>query len=270
MRQCLPEVMDIIRIENLSFTYPPDKAALTDISFSIPEGDFFIISGPNGCGKTTLLKCIKGLLRPVKGKIYFKGDNTRIGYSFQDPNDQLFCATVRQDIAYGPVNMGLSREETESRVDEALELLDIKSIGDKSIHDLSHGSKQRVALAGILAMRPEVLLLDEPTASLDPQTEDEILAFLRKLNREKGLTIVMATHEMDIIPECARHVAILSDGALVRQGGLDEIFGCDECLRKGRLRLPIVTLLVKSLNLDCGKLPLTFNDAKECLKKRLI
>lgn len=261
--------MDIIRIENLSFTYPPNKAALTDITFSIPEGDFFIVSGPNGCGKTTLLKCIKGLLKPTSGKVYFKGENTKIGYTFQDPNDQLFCPTVRQDIAFGPVNMGLSKEEVDVRVDEALGLLDIKPIQDKSIHDLSHGSKQRVALAGILAMRPEVLLLDEPTASLDPQTEDEILAFLRKINQEKGLTIVMSTHEMDIIPECAKHVAILSDGALVRVGGLDEIFGCDECLQKGRLRLPIVTLLIKSLNLNCDKLPLTFNDAKEFLKKRL-
>lgn len=275
--------MEIIKVENLSFTYPPGKEALRDINLVVNEGDFLIISGANGCGKTTFLKCLNGLLKPTQGKVYFKGQDTanlrpqelfsNIGYSFQDPNDQLFAATVRQDVAFGPQNLGLSKDEVDRRVDEALELLDIKSIQAKSIHDLSHGSKQRVALAGILAMQPCVLLLDEPTASLDPQTEDEILAFLRKLNQDKGLTIVMATHEMDLIPEFAERVAIFAEGSLVQQGNLEEIFGCAECLQKGRLRLPSVTLLLQSLKeegfLSYDKLPLSFKEARELLKKAI-
>lgn len=275
--------MEIIKVENLSLTYPPNKVALKNINLTIAEGDFFIISGSNGSGKTTLLKCLNGLLKPQQGKVYFKNQNisklkpgelfSKIGYSFQDPNDQLFAPFVREDIAFGPKNLGLSQEEVNRRVDEVLELLDIKSIEHKSIHDLSYGSKQRVALAGILAMQPEVLLLDEPTASLDPQTEDEILTFLRKLNQEKGLTIIMSTHEMDLIPEFAKRVAIFADGVLVREGNLAEIFGCEECLRKGRLRLPKVSLLLKSLKdeglLFYNRLPLSFQEAKELIRQAL-
>lgn len=275
--------MAIIKTENLNFTYPPNKEALKNINLDITEGDFFVVSGPNGCGKTTFLKCLNGLLKATRGTVYFKGQDvtrlkthelfSKIGYSFQDPNDQLFAPTVRQDIAFGPKNLGLSQSEVNLRVEEALGLLDIKPIQDKYIHDLSYGSKQRVALAGILSMRPEVLLLDEPTASLDPQTEDEILFFLKKLNREKGLTIIMATHEMDLIPEIAKHVAILADGILVQQGNLEDIFGCEECLKKGRLRLPLVAGLLKSLKdesvLYYDKLPLTIQGAKELLKSTL-
>ena len=275
--------MDIIKVENLSFVYPAHKEALKDINLVIQRGDFVVVSGANGCGKTTFLKCLNGLLKPTHGKVSFKGQDTlsvkpqelfsKIGYSFQDPNDQLFAATVRQDVAFGPKNLELSPDEVERRVDEALALLNIQPIQAKFIHDLSHGSKQRVALAGILAMQPEVLLLDEPTASLDPQTEDEILIFLRKLNQEKGLTIVMATHEMDLIPEFANRVVILADGVLVREGNLEEIFGCAECLPKGRLRLPIVTQLLESLKQDgvlsYQKLPLTFKEARQLLKEQI-
>lgn len=275
--------MDIIKVENLSFIYPAHKEALKDINLAVQQGDFVVISGANGCGKTTFLKCLNGLLKPTSGRVYFKGQDilsinqkqlfSKIGYSFQDPNDQLFAATVRQDVSFGPRNLELSDDEVRRRVDEALELLNIQPIQKKFIHDLSHGSKQRVALAGILAMQPEVLLLDEPTASLDPQTEDEILIFLKKLNQEKGLTIIMATHEMDLIPECASRLAILADGVLVRVGNLEEIFGCAECLKKGRLRLPIVTQLVESLREDgvltYHKLPLTFKQAKQLLKEQI-
>ncbi|MCM8798872.1 MAG: energy-coupling factor ABC transporter ATP-binding protein [Candidatus Omnitrophica bacterium] len=275
--------MEILRIENLGFIYPPHKEALRNINLSISEGDFLVISGANGSGKTTLLKCLNGLLKPTYGKVYFKGEDiskmkaqvifSKVGYLFQDPNDQLFSATVAQDISFGPNNLGLSKREVALRVDEVLELLDIKSFRDFPIHDLSQGLKQRVALAGVLAMQPEVLLLDEPTSSLDPQTEDELLIFLKRLNEEKNITLVMATHEMDLIPEFAQNIAIISEGSLVRYGSLEDVFGCAECLEKGRLKLPTVTRLLKGLKeegiLSFNKLPLSFEEAKRILKEAI-
>jgi len=275
--------MEIIKVENLSFRYPNHKEALKNVNLSIPEGDFLVISGPNGAGKTTFLKCLNGLLKPQQGKVYFKGQDisqlkppelfSKIGYSFQDPNDQLFAPFVREDIAFGVRNLGLSKEEINQRVEEVLELLDIKSIAENSIYELSYGLKQRVALAGILVMKPSVLLLDEPTSSLDPETEEELLSFLKKLNQEHGLTIIMSTHDMDLIPEFAKSVAIFAEGMLVRQGNLEEIFGCDECLKKGRLRLPRISLLIKALKeeglLSYHKLPLSIQEAKEIIREAL-
>ncbi|MCM8778898.1 MAG: energy-coupling factor ABC transporter ATP-binding protein [Candidatus Omnitrophica bacterium] len=272
--------MEILRAEELSFVYPPEKEALRNINLVISEGDILVITGANGSGKTTLLKCLNGLLRPTSGRVYFKGQDisklrpqeifSKVGFLFQNPDDQLFSATVEQDIAFGPKNLNLSEEEINRRIEEVLELLEIKSIRSEPIHDLSQGLKQRVALAGVLAMEPEVLLLDEPTASLDPQTEEEMLLFLKRLNQEKNITLVVATHEMDIIPEFAKNLAIISAGSLVRWGNLGEIFGCEECLKKGRLRLPIVTRLLKSLKeegiLSFDKLPLSFEAAREILK----
>jgi cobalt/nickel transport system ATP-binding protein len=275
------KVMDIIQTKELSFTYPNGTNALRGINFSIQRGEFVGILGANGSGKTTFLKQLNGLLKPSSGNVFLEGKDiqsinrdllfTKVCTVFQDPNDQLFSSTVSQDIAFGPTNMGLKKEEVQRRVQEALELVEMSQFAESAIHTLSYGQKKRICLAGVLAMRPEVILLDEPTSSLDPMGVSSIMHLLKKLNKEEKVTMVMSTHSVDLVPLFADRVAILSYGKIIRQGLPEEVFSDPEMIRSARLRLPriahLIEILKKRDGLSVDRLPLTIGEARRELAK---
>lgn len=271
-----------ISIENLYFSYEKGKEILTDICLQIQTGEFFALLGSNGAGKSTLLRLINGLLKDYKGIINIFGNDIRkikrdqlfttVCTVFQDPNDQLFALTVYDDISFGPRNMGLSEKEVKERVFSSLESVGLEGFENRPIKTLSYGQKKRLCIAGVLAMQPKIILMDEPLSGLDPMGVREIATLLKKLNKEKGLTIVMATHEVDLIPLYVDRVAILSKGSITRIGEPSCVFSGSEELKNAKLRLPYIAKLMEQLKLDgaidYNKIPLTVGEAKkEILKK---
>lgn len=263
----------MIRTSGLHYTYPGGTRALNGISLEVPAGAFLAVMGANGSGKSTLLKHINGLLEAASGSVSvggidvgrrsFEAVNRMVGFVFQDPNDQIFAPTVRDDIAYGPRNLGLSEDEVELRLARAASEVGIADFLDRPIHHLSYGQKKRLSIAGVLAMEPEVLVLDEPTASLDPAGERRVLEILLELNR-KGMTVVMATHDVDLVPVCATTVCLLDAGRAVARGSLKEVFADGEIIRACGLRLPRVASLFEDLP-GVMELPLTVGMAREML-----
>jgi cobalt/nickel transport system ATP-binding protein len=259
-----------------SFDYPDGTAALRDVNIDIRKGEFVGVLGSNGSGKTTLLKVVDGLLKPLKGSVLLDGVDIRklspreiyskVGLIFQNPDDQLFAPTVFEDVAFGPLNMGFSREETGERVMKALVEVDMEGYRDKPIHTLSFGQKKRICIAGLLAMGHAILLLDEPTAGLDPMGEYRMMSLLLKLNRERGVTIAMATHSVDLVPLFLDRLYILSRGRVVRRGTPEEVFTAPEEMEHVRLRLPQIAEMIYRLkhedHLPLGRLPLTIGEAR--------
>jgi len=202
----------LFRLENLSHRYSDGTLALNDVSLSFAKGERIALLGTNGSGKTTLLNHLNGILKPTSGKIFYEDKplqynaksllelRKRVGFVFQDPNDQLFAPTVKQDVAFGPLNLGQPVEEVKKIVDEALRTVGMAEFAEKPPHFLSFGQKKRVALAGVLAMQPEVIIMDEPTSNLDPRATSDILHLLLKLNKEKEITLLLATHDVDMVP----------------------------------------------------------------------
>lgn len=271
-----------INIQNLYFSYEKGKEILTDISLQIKTGEFFALLGSNGAGKSTLLRLINGLLKDYRGTLKIFGNDIRkikkdqlftiVCTVFQDPNDQLFALTVYDDISFGPRNMGLSEKEVKERVLSSLESVGLEGFENRPIKTLSYGQKKRLCIAGVLAMQPKIILMDEPLSGLDPMGVREIATLLKKLNKERGLTIVMATHEVDLIPLYVDRVAILSKGSITRIGEPSNVFSGSEELKNAKLRLPYIAKLMEQLKLDgaidYNKLPLTVGEAKkEILKK---
>jgi energy-coupling factor transport system ATP-binding protein len=258
-----------IEVKNISHIYseglPHESVALFDISFDIADGEFVGIIGHTGSGKSTLLQHLNGLLKPKSGQIVVGGvDITsgkvsmidvrrRTGLVFQYPEYQLFEETVAKDVAFGPANLGLSHEEIESRVEEALVLvgLDYHEFKDKSPFDLSGGEKRKVAIAGVIAMKPEVLILDEPTAGLDPKAHRDILNMIENIhNHEKNITILV-THKMDDVARLADKVMVMESGRLAMVGTPEEIFSQKDKLQAMGLSIPEATELIGELR-DCG------------------
>lgn len=271
-----------ISIENLYFSYEKGKDILNNISLHINTGEFFALLGSNGAGKSTLLRLINGLLKDYRGTIKIFDDDIRkikrdqlftiVCTVFQDPNDQLFALTVFDDISFGPRNMGLSEKEVKERVLSSLVSVGLEGFENRPIKTLSYGQKKRLCIAGVLAMQPKIILMDEPLSGLDPMGVREIATLLKKLNKENGLTIVMATHEVDLIPLYVDRVAILSKGSITRIGEPANVFIGSEELKSAKLRLPYIAKLMEQLKLDgaidYNKLPLTVGEAKkEILKK---
>lgn len=266
----------ILEAGNVKYTYSDGTAALKEVDIAISKGQFAILLGPNGSGKTTLFKVITGLLTPLQGEIKVDGKSfaeyskeelyRRIGFVFQDPNDQLFAPTVGEDVSFGPVNLGLSRAEVGIRVRDALEKVGIAQLVDRPIHYLSYGQKKRAAIAGILAMKPDIIILDEPTAGLDPAGVREIMQLLVRLNKEEGITILMATHDVDLVPLYANRIFVLYDGELILNGSPQEVFSRKEIVRGAGLRLPRVAhlaeILIKKDRLPLDGLPLTIGEAR--------
>jgi cobalt/nickel transport system ATP-binding protein len=259
-----------------SFRYPDGTTALSDILLDVTAGEFCGILGSNGSGKTTLLKLLDGMIKDFNGTVLLDGDNIRrlspreiyskVGLVFQNPDDQLFAHSVYEDVAFGPRNMGCDEDTVRRLVAEALEAVEMSELAAKDIHNLSYGQKKRVCIAGLLAMGHEILLLDEPTAGLDPMGEYRMMELLTRLNRESGVTIVMATHSVDLVPVFLNRLHILSRGRLVRSGTPEEVFSSRDDLAGVKLRLPYIAELIHQLktgdNLPFRRIPLTVGEAR--------
>lgn len=272
----------MLKVENLSYSYDDGTKALTDVNLEIKKGDMVSLLGKNGAGKSTLFLHFNGIFKPTKGRILIDGEELKydkkslikfrqkVGIVFQNPDDQLFAPTVEEDVAFGPLNLGLSQEETQKRVNDALKKVGMDGFQRKAPHHLSGGQKKRVAIAGILAMQPELMVLDEPTSGLDPQGAIDILELLYELNDE-GMTIIISTHDVDLVPNYAKKVFVLVEGSLIAEGTPKEIFAQPEILEKANLRVPLVTELFQNLEkegLDMeNDYPLTVEEGKaKCLK----
>jgi len=260
-------------VEKLNHTYmkggPYETQALSDISFTIQDGEFVGLIGHTGSGKSTLVQHLNGLLQPTSGRVLVDGtdlaDKTadrkqircKVGLVFQYAENQLFEETVAKDIAFGPKNLGLDAGEIDRRVREAMRQvsLDYDRISGKSVFDLSGGQMRRVAIAGVLAMKPSVLVLDEPCAGLDPHGREEILGLIRRLHRESGATIVMVSHSMDDVAQLAERVMVMHRGHLVMDGRPEEIFTRGEELRKMGLDVPQVVQLGEQLRARGYEIP---------------
>lgn len=270
-----------LSVEVGSFKYPDGTQALADISLAIRKGRFVGILGSNGSGKTTLLKITDGLVKAFRGAVHLDGTDIRklspreiyrkVGLVFQNPDDQLFAPTVFEDVAFGPINMGFAEKEILMRVTGALKDVEMDGCLKKAIHNLSFGQKKRVCIAGLLAMGHEILLLDEPTAGLDPMGEYKMMHLLTRLNREKGVTIVMATHSVDLVPLFLHELHILSRGRIIRGGIPEDVFTAPEDMANAKLRLPQIAELIYRLkhedSLPFKKIPLTIGEARREILK---
>ena len=254
----------MIELRGVSYTYSPgtvyEKKAVRDISLTIGDGEFLAVIGHTGSGKSTLIQLLNGLLIPTAGTVLFNGEDirgekydrralrTKVGLVFQYPENQLFEETVLGDVCYGPKNKGLSEEEAKEKAREALLTVGIEeSLFDMSPFDLSGGQKRRVAIAGVLAMEPEVLILDEPTAGLDPKGRDDILGKARALHRERGMTVILVSHSMEDVARFADRILVIEGGELAMDGTPKEIFARTEELEKMGLRSPQVTYIMREL-----------------------
>ncbi len=249
--------MNIIETRNLTHIYRGKIKALDSVNFKARPGERIALIGANGAGKSTLFKHFNGILKPTSGEVLIKEEpvtsknildaRKTVGVVFQDPDDQIFAPTVKQDVAFGPMNLGLSEDVIEKRVRESLETVRLTGFEERAPHHLSTGEKKKVAIAGILAMQPEVLVLDEPTAGLDPGGAIRLIRLINEMNRYLGITTIIATHEVDIVPLLADRVCIMSSGKIIGDGTPQEIFSTDELIKKTHLRLPIVAQLIEML-----------------------
>jgi cobalt/nickel transport system ATP-binding protein len=269
--------VSLIDVRNVAYAYRDGVEALRDVSVQVEKGERIAILGPNGAGKSTLFRLLNGLLLPSTGAVVIDGlpverknfyeIRARVGMVFQDSDDQLFNSTVRQEVAYGLTNRRLSETERDDAVEWALSVAGISGYGKRSPHNLSGGEKKRVALASVLAMKPDVLVLDEPTAALDPHGVTSIIRLLNEINQELGITLIFASHDADIIPLLADRVYVLNRGEVVLTGTTAEVLQQKDVVRSIGLRLPRVAHLAEILARDCGlevdDLPLTIGQARE-------
>jgi len=269
--------MKAIEAVKLSYAYPDGTKALENINFSVEKGENIAILGPNGAGKSTLLHHFNGLLTPTSGKIFVLGNEANkqnltqirqdVGLVFQDPDDQLFARTVSQDVAFGPKNLNLPKTEVEERVKWALEVTELKGLENKAPQNLSTGQKKRAAIAGVLAMKPQIMVFDEPMANLDPRTATKILRLLLQLNNELGITLIIATHDVDLVPLFATKICILNKGKVILEGTPEEVFSQTDIIRSLDLRLPRIThlfeILRKNNSIDASAhIPMTIGEAR--------
>jgi cobalt/nickel transport system ATP-binding protein len=265
-----------IQADGVSYTYPDGIEALVDLSFHAAPGEFVAVMGSNGAGKTTLMKVLLRLLQPQKGEVRLGTRNIaalrpaelyrHVGMVFQNPADQLFAASVEEDVAFGPRNLGLPEAEVAERVDEALAAADALALRHRPIHHLSFGEQKRVCLAGVLAMRPAILVLDEPIAGLDPVSESHMIELLLRLNRQQKITMILSTHSVDLLPVLAHRICVLSKGRVQQEGPPDKILSDPAAIARAGLRLPLVSQLFHELGDQDGlvtePLPLSIEQAR--------
>lgn len=268
----------VIKIENLHYTYPGDDAeSLKGVSLEIERGSFVAVLGHNGSGKSTLAKHLNAILLPTEGKVLIDGIDTAdennllkirstVGMVFQNPDNQIVANVVEDDVAFAPENLGVEPAEIRERVDNALKAVDMYEFRLHAPHLLSGGQKQRVAIAGVIAMQPEVIVLDEPTAMLDPKGRREVIDTVTKLCREKGITIVLITHHMS---ECidADRLIVMSNGDIVADGTPQDVFSQVELMHSEGLAVPATTELMWRLNKEGFNLPLTALGIVDCAEQ---
>lgn len=268
----------IIRTEHLGFTYTDDDSegvtkteipALTDVTVSINRGEYIAVLGHNGSGKSTFAKLLNMILIPSEGKVFIDGKDVtgeafaeddlfdvrrKIGMVFQNPDNQIVATVVEEDVAFGPENLGLPREEIRRRVTDALNLVSMQKYANHAPHKLSGGQKQRIAIAGVIAMKPDAIIFDESTAMLDPLGRAEVVDIMEKLNREEGITVINITHYME---EAARadRVVVINDGKLLLDGTAKEVFSNVDLLHQIGLEAPQGTELIELLRKDGFELP---------------
>lgn len=281
----------MIEIKNITYRYDaetdsqspsPSAPAVDGLSLTINDGETVCIVGHNGSGKSTVAKHINGLLLPTEGDVIVDGMNTRdesslleirkrVGMVFQNPDNQIVTTVVEEDVGFGPENLGVPSEAIWERVDEALELVGMTEYRKSAPHMLSGGQKQRIAIAGMLAMHPKMLVLDEATAMLDPAGRKEVLSIVRRLNKERGMTVVMITQYMEEASECDR-IAVMSGGRLFMQGTPSEVFARGDELRSIGLDVPAAVRVCERLRaggLDIPRLPVTVEEAAETICRLL-
>ncbi|WP_407432052.1 ATP-binding cassette domain-containing protein [Methanobrevibacter sp.] len=268
----------MLEVQNIKYSYNKDYQALKGVSLKIEKGDMVALLGKNGAGKSTLFLHLNGIFQPDEGKVFIDGEELKydkksllkfrqkVGIVFQNPDDQIFAPTVEEDVAFGPLNLGLSMEEVQDRVEDVLERVGMTGYEKTAPHHLSGGQKKRVAIAGILAMKPELMVLDEPTAGLDPNGVTNLVKLLKELN-EEGITILISTHEVNLVPDYANKAFVMVDGNLIAEGTPREIFSQPDILEEANLEIPIVTELFQQIEAEGfdigGNYPLTIEEAKQ-------
>ncbi len=268
-----------ISVEHLEYSYPgvdntPGIAVFEDLNLTVSEGEFVAMLGGNGCGKSTLAKHFNSILLPVGGKVYVCGMDTgdeerliairrNVGMVFQNPDNQIVANVVEEDVAFGPENLGVASPVIRQRVDSALKQVGMYKYRNHAPHLLSGGQKQRIAIAGIIAMEPRCIVLDEPTAMLDPQGRREVMETIKTLNKEKGITIILITHHMDEAAQ-AQRVVVLSNGQIAADGTPQDVFSKVELLHSIRLASPDTVELCYELNQNGFSLPLDKLTVEEC------
>jgi len=272
---------EAITVKNLSYKYPDGSKALEGVNMEVYEGERIVLVGPNGAGKTTFMLHLNGTLHGTEGQIEIFGKNLEkmkreeivkeVGMVFQDPDDQLFMPTIFDDIAFGPINMGLKEDEVRERVEKAILSLGLSGYEDKSPHHLSFGEKKKASLAAVMAMEPRILVLDEPTANLDPRSRAELIGIINELNEREGITMVIVTHDVNAIPELADRIYALNR-TMIGTGTPREIFFNGELLKQNKLDVPDVFKLfevLRAFGLNCEKLPLSLDEAVSGLAKMI-
>lgn len=281
--------MAIIEIKNLTYTYPgASKSSIDDVSINIEKGEFVLITGPSGCGKTTLCRTFNGLIPhfyqgDVKGEISVAGINTlqhhtyemakHVGLVFQNPENQLFALSIEKDVAFGLENNGVPREEMRRKVDWALNQTGIYDIRERSPHEISGGQQQRVAIASVLAMNPEIIVLDEPTSFLDPLSAEKIFEVIYRLNKQQGITVVLVEHRLDLTAKYTNHLIVMDKGKVRLEGNPRQILSSEETRLMG-VGIPKATLLYQMLRKEsfdlADKTPLSSEELANQLLETLL
>ena len=280
--------MAVIETKSLAYTYPGGtKSSISDVSIRVEKGDFVLITGPSGCGKTTLCRCFNGLIPhfyqgELKGEILVAGKDVtkhqthemakHVGLVFQNPENQLFALSIEKDVAFGLENLGYAREEMRKRVDWALNLTGIYDLRERSPHEVSGGQQQRVAIAAVLAMQPEIIVLDEPTSFLDPLSAEKIFEVIHELNQTLGITVVLVEHRLDLTARYANHIIIMDQGKVCSDGETREVLSSEETRLIG-VGIPKATLLHQMLLKEGMKLgdvtPLSSEEMVKLLSEAL-
>jgi len=277
--------LTIIETKNLSYTYPgSSKPSILDVSLKVEKGEFVLITGPSGCGKTTLCRTFNGLVPhfyqgEVKGEITVAGIDTlkahtyemakHVGLVFQNPENQLFALSIEKDVAFGLENLGVPRKVIREKVDWALNLTGIYDLRERSPHEISGGQQQRVAIAAVLAMEPEIIVLDEPTSFLDPLSAEKIFEVIYDLNKKQGITVILVEHRLDLTAKYTNHLVVMDEGKVQFEGDPREILSNDETRLIG-VGIPKATLLYQMLKKDGLNLPATTPLSSEELADQIL
>lgn len=273
----------VLETENLSYTYPDGTKAINNINLAIEKGEKIAIIGSNGAGKSTLFHHLNGLKKAKSGIVKIDGEEMKyskenlikirqkVGVVFQNPDDQLFSPTVIEDVAFGPMNLGLDRETIDSRVKESLKSVQMEGYENKVPHHLSGGEKKKVAIAGVMAMHPDIMILDEPTAALDPQGAEQVLTILNQLNSQ-GMTIIISSHDLEMISTFADRIIVLHEGEIICEGNPESVFSNKTILNQAHLKQPKcveILNILKSRGLDVNIVLKTQETCDEIIKSKI-